>query len=50
MVNIQTTRCGLIWLAACVNDNLDIEQSWGFTQESATRRLFSKLDKKEGLA
>lgn len=47
MIHIQTTRCGPICVAATVNDNLDITQTWGFTQEGASRRLLRKLGRVE---
>lgn len=43
MVNIQTRRAGLIWLAAVVHDDRTVTQTWGLTQRSAERRWIRRM-------
>lgn len=42
MIQIQTTRAGVIWLAATVDDGGYVTSTCGLTQESASRRLCRK--------
>lgn len=46
MIHLQTRRAGLLVLAATVNDNRDVEHTWGLTTRAAERRLLRRLDRR----
>ena len=46
MIQISTVRCGLVVVAATVNDARDVTLTVGLTHEGARRRLLRVLDRR----